>query len=376
VLRTDDAELIGGIYGTVEADEGWNPLLDQFCTRLGVRSAVAQILHEQPGRLEVVWNARDSLSRSRAEVHDRWANSDANPRLALRPEARERDGEIGSDNRLYGDDLKALEHLRVGLAKIGLGQGFWAGFEISPGRHFSVIMHRAAGDDRDLGSTDQELLATLLPHFKRSLRLGSSKRIDEQRTTALQAALDLITVPTLLCDRGLDVQWANAAALDLLGNSEILRMLGGTLEAITARDAKRLRQLVAEVAEGRSPGSIENFVSQSGRSHQIRITPAPSSGGDSERKVIVCLSNQSPGVQFDASEIMKIYGLTPAESRLAAAIAQGVSVSDYASGRGLAVGTARVQLKQVLAKTGMNRQAELVRELGESILARTRSPIN
>jgi DNA-binding CsgD family transcriptional regulator len=58
--------------------------------------------------------------------------------------------------------------------------------------------------------------------------------------------------------------------------------------------------------------------------------------------------------------VAKAYGLSPAEARLAARIATGSSLEDVADELGLALSTARNQLKSVFAKTDTHRQGELV----------------
>lgn len=58
-------------------------------------------------------------------------------------------------------------------------------------------------------------------------------------------------------------------------------------------------------------------------------------------------------------------GLTPAELRLASLLKDGVSVNEAASRLGVAVNTARNQLRAIFAKLGVNRQSEMVRHLAE-----------
>ena len=53
------------------------------------------------------------------------------------------------------------------------------------------------------------------------------------------------------------------------------------------------------------------------------------------------------------------YRLTPAEARLAMHLGEGGSLAEYAEAAGVAIGTARTQLKSIFAKTGVNRQAAL-----------------
>jgi DNA-binding CsgD family transcriptional regulator len=57
------------------------------------------------------------------------------------------------------------------------------------------------------------------------------------------------------------------------------------------------------------------------------------------------------------------FGLTPAEARLAASLAEGASLEDFASTRGVSLNAARFLLKGVFAKTETNRQPHLVAKL-------------
>jgi DNA-binding CsgD family transcriptional regulator len=54
------------------------------------------------------------------------------------------------------------------------------------------------------------------------------------------------------------------------------------------------------------------------------------------------------------------FDLTPTEARLAAMLAQGHSLEDYARNRAVTVNAGRFLLKNIFAKTGVSRQAELV----------------
>jgi DNA-binding CsgD family transcriptional regulator len=66
----------------------------------------------------------------------------------------------------------------------------------------------------------------------------------------------------------------------------------------------------------------------------------------------------------DLSErFAQLFGLTPAEARLAARLAAGDSPAAVAEALGLSKHTIRVQLKALMDKTDTHRQAELVRLL-------------
>ncbi|MGH0032040.1 MAG: helix-turn-helix transcriptional regulator [Myxococcota bacterium] len=57
----------------------------------------------------------------------------------------------------------------------------------------------------------------------------------------------------------------------------------------------------------------------------------------------------------------EVYGLTAAESGVVRGLVEGHSIEEVAARRKVKTETARGQLKQVFAKTGTTRQAELIR---------------
>lgn len=61
--------------------------------------------------------------------------------------------------------------------------------------------------------------------------------------------------------------------------------------------------------------------------------------------------------------LQHIYGLTPAEVKVALAIAEGETIKRYAERRRISRNTAASQLKRAFDKTGLRRQSELVRWL-------------
>ena len=63
------------------------------------------------------------------------------------------------------------------------------------------------------------------------------------------------------------------------------------------------------------------------------------------------------------AELTELFGLSPAESRLAASLQSGKRLCDIAAESGVRITTLRTQLSATLAKVGVERQADLVRVL-------------
>lgn len=91
---------------------------------------------------------------------------------------------------------------------------------------------------------------------------------------------------------------------------------------------------------------------------------------DGDPAVALFLAEPEAALALDLEVLTDLFGLTPAEAALAAAIGAGATLTNHADARGITVGTARIQLKQVLAKTASGRQSELVRRLCQSLAER------
>lgn len=104
---------------------------------------------------------------------------------------------------------------------------------------------------------------------------------------------------------------------------------------------------------------------QANRPLQLTLLAVPAGDRDQpgSSEVLCVLDDPRAERLPPAGQLEALYGLTPAESRVALAVAQGRGTEDIAAEGQVAVGTVRNQLKQVLSKTGTHRQAALVRLL-------------
>ena len=65
--------------------------------------------------------------------------------------------------------------------------------------------------------------------------------------------------------------------------------------------------------------------------------------------------------------IQKLFGLTPKEATLALRLAGGDSLQEASATLGISTNTSRAHLRSIFAKTGVDRQAKLVRVLLKSV---------
>ena len=93
-------------------------------------------------------------------------------------------------------------------------------------------------------------------------------------------------------------------------------------------------------------------------SHHCAPTRRSMTGG-SRCILIVDPQGHSPAEQ----ELAELFGLAPAEARLAAALLTGKKLAEIAAATGVQITTLRTQLGSVLRKVGAARQSDLVRIL-------------
>jgi DNA-binding CsgD family transcriptional regulator len=84
------------------------------------------------------------------------------------------------------------------------------------------------------------------------------------------------------------------------------------------------------------------------------------SGAGREPVALVLLNPVATGISIPPAPIQAVFGLSPAEARMASALTAGRTLAEYANEAGLSRNTVRNQLSAVLAKTGTRRQTELV----------------
>lgn len=224
---------------------------------------------------------------------------------------------------------------------------------------------RAPADRRLL-----EHAAHLAPHLQRAAMISLKLAGFGALNAALADALSRLGQSVFLVDGDGRVVFASAAAETLLRSSDTLHTEQGRLSASRTVETRALRRLIADatrtaLGEGAAAGGTLAIPSPTGETPlAVVVAPLrdlrPWLGG--ARPTAIVLAG-APGVAPTASAttLRALYRLTPAEATIAAAIGGGRPLTDAAADLGISPLTARTHLKRVFDKTGVHRQAELVR---------------
>lgn len=239
-----------------------------------------------------------------------------------------------------------------------------AGWEAALGR-----ASRLAGEADAAGAARR-----VAPHLRRAEALRAQLDDLRARQRTFEALIEASPVGVVLLDAQGGPLFANAAARRIGRAGDGLELGPEGLRAARPDEQRRLERAIAAArltASGEAPeGEAIVVVSRpSGtRGYPVLVKPVadgPGREGLGLAGAAALVLIGDPAARFDPSPepVARLYGLTPAQARLACALASGDTVETYAESAGVTIATARWTLKQVQARTGTDRQSELVRLL-------------
>lgn len=242
---------------------------------------------------------------------------------------------------------------------------------------FSAQRGKLAGA---FGEEQARLMDRLLPHVTRAVqmhhRIGT---LTAEKESAL-GALDQLRMGVILANSSGAPLFVNRAAELMLAEGRGIIAHQGRLALFDASGTARLYQLIFDAAQGAHGASIGGdmrIALPSGEYMQCMVMPIPlelAARWDvalASGCVGLFLSKPS-GLQLPPKRLAALYGLSPAEARLAARLAAFRSVEQAADDLCISVHTARSQLKAVFAKSGAQSQSELLMLLATGTLAQCR----
>lgn len=229
--------------------------------------------------------------------------------------------------------------------------------------YFDISRHRR---QPDFSEAEKKLAHRLGPHLLRAREIAAAAR----SATAGVASADAYFIVDAACRTA----GMNEAAESLLVRpGSPLRHVRGVLSAASPPNAERLAALVEsccvplEHARSSPGGMMIAAASEDAPMEErllVSVAPMAAQGWfalEPKRCALVTMRPLHIPSQAAIAELASaIYGLSRSHSRLAAALAVGMSVRDAAKDLGLSYGTARVYLDEIFRKTATRRQPELV----------------
>ncbi len=217
------------------------------------------------------------------------------------------------------------------------------------------------------GHSELALLEGLLPHVRQFIRVRQALSAAGALGATVSGLLDNTRVGVLHLDRRGRIVAANDRARILLRRADGLSDRSGVLRAREASEDARLDRLLAgavPAAGAAVAGSM--LIRRLGAALPLVVHVKPVSApqaDDGSRNVaaLVLVVEPDRKPRIDPAVVSALLGLTTAESRVAAWLAEGWTVRDIAVATGRRESTVRWHVKRIHEKHGLSRQADLVR---------------
>lgn len=268
----------------------------------------------------------------------------------------------------YNDWLRPQDYFHA-IGGIVVRDGPWA-------MKFSSVRSRRAGD---FNSGEMRLYQALLPHLARAAHIQRRFAFLQSLSTSSLAVLDTLPAAVLLLDKSARALHSNAAADAELRRADPFRLTpsGEIRVSGAARAQAAIRTAIGAVVDPvrgvneRLP-TVAQVARRNGEILSVQALPLPQGQGAQRgtligRRLAACalvvhgVASRIPSI--GPQLLRHVYGLTPAEVRVAVAMAEGETLKGYAERRRISRNTAASQLKRAFEKTGLRRQSELVRWL-------------
>ena len=247
------------------------------------------------------------------------------------------------------------------------GDRLYARLRLTRGRH--------AGN---FTAAEKRFMEHLVPHFDVAMRTHAALDVTKMERAIYADAMDHLTLATVILDASGHVIHMNALARDILHRQDGIVLANDTLALTHPADAQRLRDAINRaitVTRAAKPGIVEVLRARrpSGAGHYgIMIRPAAGSVEAEQQSLspaVAVFISVEEGAQTPApvETILKLFELTHKEAQLALCLANGRSLQEAAGDLGITLNTARAHLRSTFSKTGIDRQARLVRAILRSV---------
>ncbi len=220
-------------------------------------------------------------------------------------------------------------------------------------------------------AADKAQLRELVPHLGRVFRIQHEYLSMRERNEAGQHALDLMGAATLTLDSVGRVLSINRRAHSLIADGVVLhieerRLLTTTRTQQRALDNCLLKACACGAGKSSDPGDGALVLeSPQGRTLYLSVLPYESSGAPLDARAAALLFLTTPEEQGQGEHRLwhKMFGLSPAECRVAEMMKQGLEAHEISDTIRIKVDTVRYYQKSIYRKTGARGQGPLLRLL-------------
>ena len=232
--------------------------------------------------------------------------------------------------------------------------------------YLSVVRNEASG------MVDDEMrrrMRLVVPHVRRAVRTGKVIDLSQAEAATFADILDGLSPAIYLIDADGLIVHGNAAGRAVLDKGDLLRGVHGRLTAIDPQVDQALHAAFVAVNKDAETGGKGRALPMKGRAgeryvaHVLPLTAGENRKAGAASNAVAALFVRKAELEAEPSSevIGRTYKLTPTELRVLRAIVNVGGVRQVAGNLGVADTTVKTHLGRLFEKTGVSRQADLVK---------------
>ncbi|MBE7638114.1 hypothetical protein GUA87_14750 [Sneathiella sp. P13V-1] len=222
---------------------------------------------------------------------------------------------------------------------------------------------------QDFIGRGQLTAASLARSLVSSIERQKGQQSTQENSPLLESAtavLNRLPMGVILVTATSQVLFMNGKAKNYLDQGDGLKVDQNRIcRAALSSENKQLSNLLQSVlnqeSEEATDGEFAMSVTREQKDTPLTVMVAPIGTGIAGKGAVLFVSDPSEPVELSIDAICGLYGLTPAEGRLALGLTNGYKLDDLAEEWNVSMHTVRSQLRQIFRKTDTSRQSELVK---------------
>lgn len=229
----------------------------------------------------------------------------------------------------------------------------------------------------DIGKTQFDVMAMIGPHIRRAVTIHDMLQMERAEAGIFRDVIDRIEHGVVIVADTLEVLYANPAAETFLREQSLLATTHGRLTMrfpqAHAATVRAVSLGVRDEVELAGTG-IDIPLGATSRPAVAHVLPLQrrALGRQIESRAAAAIFIAAAGtvIQTSVDAIAALFGLTAAERRVAAYVADGMTRNEIAEAQGVSAGTVKSQLAAIYDKTGTGDQRHLqglMRELSPPV---------
>lgn len=369
LAMVDEVDLITTIYDTVFDPTGWDAVIKRVVAATNSTSG-ALIFHNADAiHFTALCNVDPFYAAAYVQTHSKISPLAAEA-ATIAP------GEVRAGTRItQTDGFRASAFYNEFARPQGWVDVVRIGLLRAPGAAGRLVLHRSPKAIW-VEPAEWHLLEILAPHLKRAVAVEALLSQARMATGSLGSAVAAAGFAVFLLTKDCRVLFANAKAEDLIRRKIGLRYERGRLAALTPVLTARLHALACGGAQpGRGEGNIggtfelsraENSLPLLAHVFPLAANHAVSILDIETPAAALFVADQTAELGAQIRRFAARFGLTAAETCVLAEIISGNGLVPAAARLRVTRATARTHAARIFAKTGTERQTELIRRFFEN----------